>query len=149
MAADMAQDAAQPLKLRAEDEEDLAVISAILQDALVAVGEMTFVPEEKLFALVANRFGWERPAQAADRFERTLTGVSLEGVTAVQVRGFRPSDITRIMQILAIHAEGGTVRIDFSGGGCLRLEVETLLCHLEDLGEPWLTRWRPQHPDEP
>src|SRR5207244_12488326 len=49
-------DMAGPLKLRAEDEEDLAVVSAILQDALVPIGEMAYLPEEQRFVLVANRF---------------------------------------------------------------------------------------------
>ena len=52
---------ADPLKLRAEDEEDLAVVSTILQDALVPVAEMAYLPEEKRFVLVANRFKWEAP----------------------------------------------------------------------------------------
>jgi hypothetical protein len=138
-----------PLKLRAEDAEDLAVVSAILQDALVTVGEMAFLPDERRFALVANRFCWERPVDGGARFERTLTGLAFEGVAAVRVRGFRPSEAARILQILAVRSEDGAIRIDFSGGGSLRLEVEGFLCHLDDLGEPWVTRWRPQHPVEP
>jgi hypothetical protein len=47
------------LKLRAEDRDDLAVISACLQDALVAVGDIAYVPEERSFVFVANRFRWE------------------------------------------------------------------------------------------
>ncbi len=56
---------ADPLKLRGEDEDDLAVISAVLQDALVAVGEMAYFPEEARFVLVANRFRWESPPAGA------------------------------------------------------------------------------------
>jgi hypothetical protein len=52
------------------------------------------------------------------------------------------------MVLLAIHAEGGSLYLDFAGGGSIRLEVEEILCHLDDLGEPWPTRYRPRHPME-
>jgi hypothetical protein len=138
------------LKLRAEDAEDLAVVSTILQDALVPVGEMTFLPEDHRFVLVANRFVWERVPQGAARsaghFERTLTGITFDAVAAVKIRGFDRSDPDRILQILAVRAATGAIIFDFSGGDSMRLEVGRILCHLEDLGEPWPTPWRPQHP---
>src|SRR5476651_2524420 len=80
------------VKLRAEDEEDLAVVSAFLQDALVPVAEMAFLPDEQRFVLVVNRFMWERkPLDKKGRCERTLTGIAFDAVTAVQVRGFERS----------------------------------------------------------
>src|SRR5260370_15765146 len=79
------------LKLRAEDEEDLAVVSTILQDALVLIGEMAFLPEEKRFALVANRFCWEcKPSDGGKLFERTLTGIAFEAVEAAETPGVVP-----------------------------------------------------------
>ena len=141
------------LKLRATDLEDLAVVSAVLQDALVTVGEMAYLPDEKRFVLVANRFRWEPPTgEARKNFERTLTGLCLDGVTRVQRRGFNPREEERILSLLAIRAAGGTVEnpaaliLDFAGGTSIRLEIGRVLCHLDDLGEPWPTRWRPQHP---
>ena len=140
---------ADSLKLRGEDQEDLAVISAILQDALVAVGEMAYLPDEARFVLVANRFRREPPAPgAAPNFERQLAGVRFDGVRAVQRRGFHPRERERLMVLLSIRAEPGSLFLDFAGGGSIRLEVEQILCHLDDLGEPWPTRYRPRHPVE-
>jgi hypothetical protein len=142
---------AEPLKLRGVDEEDLAVISAILQDALVAVGEMAFFPDESRFVLVANRFRWEPPpggARQSKNLERQLAGLRFDGVKSVQRRGFHPQDSERLMVLLAIRGEPGQLFLDFAGGGSIRLEVEQILCHLDDLGEPWPTRWRPRHPVE-
>ena len=81
--------AASALKLRAEDADDIAVLSAVLQDALVTVGEMAWLADERRFVLVANRFRWE-PEGAGERrdFERTLSGLRIDGVTSVQRRGF-------------------------------------------------------------
>jgi len=134
------------LKLRAEDADDLAVLSTVLQDALVAVGEMIYEPEEKRFVLVANRFRWEPEAGTRPRFERIFSGLRIDGVSRVQRRGFSPGDKDRLLVLLALHAADGAIRLDFAGGGSIRLEVEKILCHLDDLGEPWPTRWRPRHP---
>lgn len=136
-----------PLKLRAEDEEDLAVLSAVLQDALVLVGEMAFLPAEKRFVLVANRFKWEGPAiDDGKLFERTLTGIAFDQVEGVKIRGFDRSERDRILQVLAVRGLPGAVIFDFSGADSMRLEVGRILCHLEDIGEPWPTPWRPHHP---
>jgi hypothetical protein len=134
------------LKLRAEDEEDLAVVSAFLQDALVPVAEMVFLPDEQRFVLVANRFMWERkPVDKKGHCERTLTGIAFDGVTAVQVRGFERSDGDRILEVLAVRATAEAIIFEFSGADAMRLEVGRILCHLEDIGEPWPTPWRPRH----
>ena len=139
------------LKLRAADGEDLAVISAILQDSLVTIGEMTYLPDENRFVLVANRFRWEPQAgQAPKKGERVLTGLCIDGVKAVSRRGFSPRESDRILSLLALHAEGegaqASLILNFAGGSSVRLEVEQIMCHLDDLGEPWPTRWRPKHP---
>ncbi|HEX4193963.1 MAG TPA: DUF2948 family protein [Stellaceae bacterium] len=139
------------LKLRAADAEDLAVLSAILQDSLVTIAEMTYLPDESRFVLVANRFKWEPQTGAAEaKAERVLTGLCIDGVKAVSRRGFSPREGDRILSLLALRLEDqGAIPLlvlDFAGGSSVRLEVAQILCHLDDLGEPWPTRWRPKHP---
>jgi hypothetical protein len=140
------------LKLRAADTEDVAVISTILQDALVAVGEMIYLPEEERFVLVANRFRWEEPpgGEVRPSLERTLTGFCIDRVTAVQRRGFNPREEERILSLLAVRPDSmetpTALLLEFAGGSSVRLEVGRVMCHLDDLGEPWPTRWQPKHP---
>ncbi len=139
------------LKLRAADAEDLAVISAILQDALVAVGEMVYLPDEHQFVLVANRFRWEPQQRAIGKnHERVLSGFCIDDVKSVKRRGFNPREEERILSLLAIRTdslENPTVLLlEFAGGSSILLEVGRVMCHLDDLGEPWPTRWRPKHP---
>jgi hypothetical protein len=144
----MAPDEDAALKLRAEDADDLAVISACLQDALVAVRDFGYAPDERSFLLVANRFRWEnglRPAPGEVPYERVLCGITFSGVTAVSYLGFRRTDNSRILSLLAIRAEHDAVRLEFSGGAAIRLEVARILCHARDLGDPWPTPWRPRH----
>ena len=138
---------ADALKLLARDEEDLAVISAILQDALIPVPEMAYLPDERRFALVANRFRWEAPVdRPRENFERRLTGLSIGEVTAVRRRGFNPGDPERILVLLAVRRLANALQLDFAGGASIRLETGEILCHLDDLSEPWPTRWQPRHP---
>jgi hypothetical protein len=144
----MAPDDSAALKLRAEDAEDLAVISACLQDALVPVRDLAYVPEDRTFLLVANRFRWENglsPAPGEAAYERTLCGITFSEVTAVSYNGFRRTEDSRILSLLAIRPEDGAVRLEFSGGATIRLEVARILCLAKDLGEPWPTQWQPRH----
>jgi hypothetical protein len=145
-----------PLKLRAEDADDLAVLSACLQDALVPVRDLAFVPEEQVFVLIANRFRWEsglgpRPGEAGH--QRVLCAVTFSAVTAVFYRGFRRSDDGRILALLAIRpladgADGEVIQLEFSGAATIRLEAVRILCRAKDLGEPWPTPWHPRHDAE-
>jgi Protein of unknown function (DUF2948) len=135
------------LKLLARDDEDLAVVSAVLQDALIPVSEMAYLPEERRFALVANRFRWERAPPPTPRGrERRLTGLSIGAVSTVRRRGFSLAERDRILVLLAIRRVEGALQLDFAGGASIRLETSEVLCHLDDLSEPWPTRFQPRHP---
>ena len=147
MAASAAKDGtARPLKLRAEDEEDIGVVSAILQDAMVAVGEMAYVAEDRRFIMLASRL--RRESRTAG-LERTRCFVWFDEVKTVWRQRFSRRDGERILVLLAIRYDGGNVlRIDFSGGAAIRLEVGRILCHLHDIGAAWPTRQAPRHPVE-
>jgi DUF2948 family protein len=145
----------EPLRLRAEDAEDLAVISACLQDALVVVGDFAFDRDEHRFMFVANRFRWEGglpPAAGEGGFERILCGIAFDEVTGVSYRGFRRVDDGRILSLLAIRSgrgdKGGVVDLEFAAGATVRLEIGGIRCRLKDLGEPYPTRWLPDHDAE-
>jgi hypothetical protein len=139
----MAEESGGPLKLRAEDEEDIAVISAVLQDSLVAVGDMAYVPADRRFVFIANRF---RAEVASKGLERVRSGVRFDEVAAIQRQRLNLRDRDRILVLLAIRMEDKALRLDFAGGAGIRLEVGRILCHLEDLGEPWPTQRKPRHP---
>ncbi|MGE0424887.1 MAG: DUF2948 family protein [Reyranellaceae bacterium] len=139
------------LKLKALDAEDLQVVSAALQDSLVAVRDIAWLAGEKRFALVANRFRWEAPPDADGAWSRCHCILGFAEVGAVRHADMPLSEPDRILGLLAIEiddAEGGgvIVRLRFADGRMIRLEALRLLCHLEDVGEPWPTRFRPDHP---
>jgi hypothetical protein len=152
-----------PLKLRAEDADDLAVISAVVQDALISVRDLTYDREGRSFTVVANRFRWEGQREAnslganslgtngSPAFERTLCAVSFGAVDGVSYRGFRRSDEDRILSLLAIRPgnKPGVIDLDFSGDAAVRLTVSAINCRAADVGEPWPTAWQPDHASDP
>ena len=159
------------LKLRAHDAEDLAVVSALLQDAIVPAKEMTYLADERRFVLVANRFMWERQpdsplsppkvpgAQAKERgedasfdevarepsYERVHCGVTFDKVKAVKARGMDLKDRSELYNLLSVQAVEGGVLLVFADEATLFLEAKRIRCHLRDLGEPWPTHSRPGH----
>ncbi len=86
---------------------------------------------------------------------RVNCAVTFDRVRNVGFRGLDPREKDQILNLLTIELEPGelepgevapgAVRLVFAGGGAIRLEVRDLRCHLEDLGEPWPTHWRPNH----
>jgi hypothetical protein len=142
---------AEALKLRARDAEDIEVLSACLQDALVDFTDMAYLKGESRFVLVATRFRWEdAPLDGPQAtFERVLCGVSFEGVRRVRMRGIDPRrDRHRIFELLAIRAGEGALYLVLAGGAEIRLDVDDIACHLKDLGESWPVFERPRHPLE-
>ena len=142
-----------PLRLRAEDAEDLAVISACVQDALVSVRDLAYDRDARTFVLVANRFRWEAAEgdSQAGHFERTLCAIAFTEVDNVVYRGFQRSEEDRILCLLAVRpvtvGAGATIDLDFSGRATIRLTAAAIRCRARDLGEPWPTAFYPDHPD--
>lgn len=162
------------LKLRARDAEDLRTIAVYLQDAIVPVSEIAYQAPERRFVLVANRFRWEmtggqetaapddaaheseRDARFEDEaeeapgpvYERVHCGVCFDFVRGVHTRGFNSNERERLLNLLTIRTAPGAIDLLFSEGVEVRLEVSQIRCHIEDLGEPWPTRWRPAHPED-
>jgi hypothetical protein len=134
-----------PLRLKVADAEDLAVAASCLQDALIMLRDIAYLPEERRFVLVANRFRWERQPAAPERFERVTCGVSAERVTAVRRRNLEQGDGDRILSLLTIRPVTGGLEWLFSGDAAIRLEADRIDLLIRDLGEPWPTPWRPEH----
>jgi hypothetical protein len=140
------------LKLAALDADDLTVVASCLQDALVPLHDMTFLPAERRFAFVANRFRWENccgERSGTAPFERVHTGIHFDNVKAVRVRHLDQRRRDTILSLLTFRVAEGVVELVFAGGAVVRLEVERIACRLADLDEPWPTRWQPGHGDVP
>lgn len=140
------------LNLVALDEEDLQIVSAHLQDAVLRVGDMKYLSADKRFVLVVNRFNWEKAESGTRRrgFERRRAGLHFDRVFAVSSRGVDRRKDDQVLELLAIRFAGkdtpaGEIELDFAGGATIRLSVECIEAALSDLGAAWATEALPRH----
>ena len=139
-----------PLKLIALDKDDIAIVSAHLQDAVVKVSDIVWLPAEKRLVLGLNRFDWEACGETSPCYQRRRTALRFERVLAFRCRNVSPAAKEQVLNLLAVEyaendAPSGTVTLIFSGDAALRLEVECLECELADLGPTWTAAARPAH----
>jgi len=149
-----------PLKLLAQDADDIQVMAAVLQDAIAPVCDMTYRASEKGFVMVVQRFCWDvAPPAEADAappandeaplcvFERINCALDIEGVEAVQFSGINPNDPAAMLDLLTLSVEDGFLQFVFAGGGKLRLKLADWRVRLRDFGESWPTTHCPRHGD--
>lgn len=138
-----------PLKIRVEDKDDLQVISACLQDALIPLSGINYDPKLKQLHIVANRFCWECKPETIDGdayHARVPVGIAFHHVKNVQKKGISPSHQNKLVNLLTIHnPEKGCIHLVFSGGSEIKLEVDKIRCHLKDIDEPYSTPHKPKH----
>ena len=131
-----------PVKLRAGDNDDLAMLSGLLQDATVLVGDMAHDPELRQFLMVAARY-----TSGPGGGRRCLTGVNFSSVDAVVRKGFTPADRDEVLSLLALRTIKGGIELVFSGAATIRLECPEINVYAADLGEGWPTAFSPSHAD--
>jgi hypothetical protein len=133
------------LKLQARDAEDVAVISAILQDAIVAVGDMIYRPATGEFIFAASRFCWESAKQTPPVYQRVNCALTVTGVTAAQLQGVDLTAKQTMHELLAVLAEPQGLRFVFAGSAGVRLTLADWQVRLEDFGAAWPTPQCPRH----
>lgn len=138
------------LKFIALDEEDLAVVSTHLQDAIVKVADIVWMPRDKRLVIGLDRFDWEATLAPNPTYRRRLAALRFDRVLACKCRDVRSVDKDKILNLLAVEFDptdppGGIVTLIFSGGAALRLDVECLEVELADLGTAWTTTVCPEH----
>lgn len=134
-----------PLRLVAQDVEDLKVISTLVQDAVLPVTELRFDPRRRRFAMLLNRFRWEdriEAEQVGRAYERVRSLLVVEDVRKVQSTGFDRADADLVLSLLSMEfapGEDGTGRLTLTlaGDGAVALDVETLDLRLEDVTRPY------------
>lgn len=154
------------MKLVARDADDVAVIAAFVQDALVPVSEIRYLAGEQRFIMLLNRFRWERVAatdavsgpvddtadagfhDADDIYgtnQRIHCGICVDGVTAVRSRGIDLRERSRFLSLLTMQFDGQNLNFVFSGDGTIQLTLADPGIFFRDMGEGWPTQWRPDH----
>ena len=148
--------AEQPLRLFAHDAEDLAVISALVQDAVFPSAEMAWHPRQRRFAILLNRFRWEdrdAAAQAGRKFERVRAVLEINDVVRVRSQGFARGAQDLVLSVLSIQFDAqddgmGEILLTLAGDGLVALQVECVNISLVDVTRPYIapSGQAPNHP---
>jgi len=146
------------LKLRAEDIEDITIMSAYLQDAITMMGDIVYLHESRRFVIMLNRYVWEnRCPDTGDSLpekntpcSRIRTGLHLDGVLKIGSQNIAVSRKEHPLELLSIETyqrEDKTFQVEFifSGEGIIRLECEMISAHMQDIGDAWPAKCHPKH----
>ena len=148
------------LRLLAHDGDDVAVLSALLQDAIIPGADMSFDHKLNEFVIVANRFCWElgpsvdvKSSDGRPIHERRLCGIRIARVRSVQHCKWPKTRQDQLFNLLALRvmdmaekaSEGAVLQFDFSGGSSLRLNIEDVEIVLADLDVGHPTSLQPVH----
>jgi len=140
----------EPLKLIAQSDNDIQIISSLLQDMTVRIGDMAWLNTEHRFAFIGNRFRWEKKRWfRRPKGERIRTAFHLNSVTSAKLHQINLQDSDTVLELLDIEAyeqdNGFIFRINFAGGASVHLETETIDGLVTDIGESWHAIERPKH----
>ncbi len=141
------------LKLVALDPDDLKILSAHLQDAVIRLADMLYMPTEQHFAAILSRFDWLAAGNGDGKqsdLRRCRCALRFDRVKRAQVQKIRPGERFAVVELLAITFEeletpAGYITLHFAGGGAVRLEVECIEAELHDVGEAWRASCKPEH----
>ncbi|SMY08013.1 DUF2948 family protein [Flavimaricola marinus] len=142
-----------PLRLQAFDADDLAVISALVQDAVFPADEIRWIARERRFAILLNRFRWEDAGQTRSA-ERVRSLLVIDEVERVRSQGVPKGDAETVLSLLSLVFEPGDegrgrVVLTLAGDGVIEIEVAVLEVVLRDVTRPYAapSGRAPSHPE--
>ena len=142
---------AKNLKLIARTVEDLRVVSAHLQDAIVNINDIANLEKNKILLLQLNRFMWEDIEKGVFRKNKRIISVlKFENVVSVNSKNLNQKNTERFLDFLAIETKllsdkNYEVKLNFAGDILIKLNLEIIECFLEDISDPWETKNKPKH----
>ena len=139
------------LKLVANSDEDLRVISAHLQDAIAYTSDIANLKKNRIFLMQLNRFMWEDVEKGVFRKNKRIrTILKFENVISVLSKGINQKNRSRFLDFLAMENnlladKTYEIKIIFSGDAIIRVNAEVIDVTLDDQGAPWESKTKPKH----
>ena len=139
-----------PRKMMALDDEDLQIISAHCQDAVLKVGDINYFPKEKRLIVEMNRFVWEKGEKQNIRVRSVLHFERVENVSLKRINLKLKDNVLALLAIIykTDDAPAGSIELVFSGDSAIRLDVECVEAQLADMNAVWEASSMPSHPDK-
>jgi|TARA_B110000914_G_C15360072_1_gene398067 hypothetical protein len=142
---------AKNLKLIARVEEDLKVVSAHLQDSIASVSDIANLKKNNIFLMQLNRFMWEDVEKGVFRKNKRIrTILKFENVLEVNSKNINQLKKNKFLDFLAIESNqmpdnNYEMRIIFAGDSIIKIISEVIEVTLDDQGEAWDTKNKPNH----
>ena len=139
------------LKLLATSDEDLRVIAAHLQDAIVSVQDIASLTKNRIFLIQLNRFMWEDVEKGVFRKNKRIrTMLKFDNVTSVLSKNINSKDSKNFLDFLTIESNllsdtSHEIKLIFSGDSVIKIKAEVIDVTLDDQGSPWETKAQPKH----
>ncbi|RKQ71338.1 DUF2948 family protein [Litorimonas taeanensis] len=141
----MAMPKVQHLRLKADTVEDLNLVSGAVQDSILRVAGIVYDAQKRSLTL-----GLQRLRREAKGKTRIFSGLRFDSVLSLKSTGIERSNDNAFLVLLSLNfvegdAPGGTLLLEFAGGGRLMAELECLDAVLLDQGEAWPAKSTPKH----
>ena len=136
------------LKLLATSDEDLRVIAAHLQDAIVSVQDIASLKKNRIFLIQLNRFMWEDVEKGVFRKNKRIrTMLKFDNVTSVLSKNINSKDSKNFLTIESnlLSDTSHEIKLIFSGDSVIKIKAEVIDVTLDDQGSPWETKAQPKH----
>ncbi len=139
------------LKLIANSDADLRVISAHLQDAIVSSMDIAHLEKNRIFLMQLNRFMWEDVEKGVFRKNKRIRAIlKIENVTKVSSKKISQKGSNRFLDFLAIESnflsdKSHEINLIFSGDSVIKVNAEVIEVTLDDQGSPWDSKTKPKH----
>jgi hypothetical protein len=139
------------LKLIANSNEDLKVLSAHLQDSLVATSDIANLKKNRIFLMQLNRFMWEDVEKGVFRKNKRIrTILKFDTVTDISSKNINQNDGLNFLDFLTIecllmHDKSYEIKLIFSGNSVIKINSEVIDVTLDDQGAPWESKIKPKH----
>ncbi len=131
-----------PLNLGAQEAEDVQVLSALAQDAVLSVGDISWQANNRRLVLLINRFRWEHSTHTNATPERVRTLLVIDNVLNVSSMGVDSADKEMVLSLLEISYSAGEdgageLTLTLAGDGAIRVQTEALELTLKDVTRPY------------
>ena len=130
------------MKLNAIDTEELKIIATVLQDGLIEVSDVKYLPSIRTFIVMITRFMWEEKIVNKTN-NRTKAVLVFEDVLAVHSRNIDQMNKTKVLELLTFNfyynkSKNIEIELLFNNDATIKLETEVVQAKLEDQGESWI-----------
>ena len=138
------------LRLQAVSASDLEVLSALMQDSIVPIGDILYTPSQKKIIMMVQRFRWELIKDAEKKeelsaYQRCLCVLKIDGVESVRTQFIDINDRSQFLNFLSFYLNNKHLDLQFSGSKTIRIDINALKLTAEDVGKSWPSSKRPIH----